>query len=138
AGEQPLEPSDAEPEVTESDELEVREGSSRGNVQRAMKWIPVTALTLSLFCSCAAQPRTSASAQSDSNAAFEVIPMKYASAAETAKLLTELGLGIERQPGAAPCRFVADSRTNSMLVEAEPADLARIKTAIARLDVQVK
>jgi type II secretory pathway component GspD/PulD (secretin) len=86
--------------------------------------------------------------------ACEVIPLRHAVAAELVDVLEKLSLaGVQAartrscepcQPGrvAGPsrpaCRFVADPRTNSLVVQAAPEALPRIRELVARLDVDAR
>ena len=103
-----------------------------------MKWILLLAL---LQCSCATTSKDTTSpaptVATPASTAFEVIPLQFAAAQDVARQLKELGFenaGRDKSPS----RIVADTRTNSMLVQAEAGDLRRIRDAIARIDVQVK
>jgi len=69
---------------------------------------------------------------------FQVIPLQYASAHELANQLTALvgreAAGLDNEPIAA---FIADPRTNSILVRAKPENMPMVHELIARLDQQV-
>jgi hypothetical protein len=63
----------------------------------------------------------------------QVLPIKNSSAAETAVLLSQLfgNAGRGNRPNV---RVVPDARSNSLLVQASPAELETIRTLLARLD----
>lgn len=59
---------------------------------------------------------------------YVVIALKHATASEVREALRELGQ-------TSTSRISVDGRTNSLLVEASPASLARIQDLVARLDL---
>jgi general secretion pathway protein D len=71
----------------------------------------------------------------------EVIPLQNASATEVVRTLTALEQGQAQaaQGGAGtPARLVADERTNSILMTADPASRLRLRTLIAHLDTPLE
>lgn len=71
----------------------------------------------------------------------EVIPLQNASATEVVRTLTALEQGQAQatQGGAGtPARLVADERTNSILLTADPASRLRLRTLIAHLDTPLE
>lgn len=68
----------------------------------------------------------------DAQSELRVFRLKYASAEATAKTVTEF---FARRTGlGAKVLVVADPRTNSLLVQADPSDLAEVELLLARLD----
>jgi type II secretory pathway component GspD/PulD (secretin) len=69
---------------------------------------------------------------------FQVIPLQHATAPELANQLTSLvgreAAGLDSDPIAA---FIADNRTNSLLVRATPANMATVRALVAKLDQPV-
>jgi hypothetical protein len=63
---------------------------------------------------------------------FQVMRLKSANAVDTARVLDELFNGKGNNPAA---RIVAEPATNSLLIQASPADFARIKAVLGKLDV---
>ena len=61
---------------------------------------------------------------------FEIIPLRFASAHELAKLLHDV---IENRA----VRIEADGRTNSLVLAGANVDIERVKALIARLDIEV-
>lgn len=93
-----------------------------------MKWI----LPLALVLAACSSPSKSSNSAPSSSASVEVVALKYAVANDVARLLGEL-------PALSPkTRVLADPRTNSLVVQADAADMPRIRELIAKLDVQVK
>jgi general secretion pathway protein D len=69
------------------------------------------------------------------DADVEVIPMQNASATEVVRVLTSLYQGQGQQdPGVQPIKFVADERSNSVLISGEPSGRLRARALIAHLD----
>ena len=69
------------------------------------------------------------------DADVEVIPMQNASATEVVRVLTSLTQGQGQQdPGVQPTKFVADDRSNSVLISGEPSGRLRARALIAHLD----
>jgi general secretion pathway protein D len=65
----------------------------------------------------------------------EVVPMQNASATEVVRVLTSLYQGQAQQdPGVQPTKFVADERSNSVLISGEPSGRLRAKALISYLD----
>jgi hypothetical protein len=79
---------------------------------------------------------TLASARDDG---FRVVSLRFASAPELAGELNELlAAGQTAGPFAKPIpKLIADPRTNSLLVRAEPDDLSRVLELVEKLDQQV-
>lgn len=75
----------------------------------------------------------------ESNEDIQVIPLRHASATEVVRILENL----ERQSGqsksssAKKPRFVADERTNSILLSADKKGSLRLRALIARLDSEI-
>jgi type II secretory pathway component GspD/PulD (secretin) len=70
---------------------------------------------------------------------FQMVPLKFALAEDTAKVINDfLGResGAPRRPELA-IRVVADPRTNSLLVQAPSEDLPRVLELVAKLDRKV-
>lgn len=76
----------------------------------------------------------------ESNEEIEVIPLVHASATEVVRILDN----IEKQKGQAKgataneSRFVADERTNSILLNADQKNVLRLRALIAQLDSEMK
>jgi general secretion pathway protein D len=69
------------------------------------------------------------------DADVEVVPMQNASATEVVRVLTSLYQGQAQQdPGVQPTKFVADERSNSVLISGEPSGRLRAKALIGYLD----
>ena len=85
-----------------------------------------------LLSACQSSPSTPAESQ------FQMIPLQFASADAVASQLTELvdakAAGLDREPIAA---FIADQRTNSLLVRALPENMATVRALVAQLDQRV-
>ena len=75
----------------------------------------------------------------ESNEEIEVIPMQHASASEVVRILESLEKqsGQSKGPTANKPRFVADERTNSILLSANKKASLRLRALIARLDSDV-
>ena len=81
----------------------------------------------------------------DSDSEIEVIKLEHASAAEVARVVTNLSGattgGSAKKRGAADASdisVVADERTNSILISGDKSDRLRVKTIIAHLDTPVE
>jgi len=75
----------------------------------------------------------------ESNEEIEVIPMQHASASEVVRILESLEKqsGAAKGPEANKPKFVADERTNSILLSADKKASLRLRSLIARLDSDV-
>ncbi len=78
----------------------------------------------------------------DSDSEIEVIKLMHASAAEVARVVTNLSGSPadakKRSTDSADLSVVADERTNSILISGDKSDRLRIKTIIAHLDTPVE
>ncbi|MGI9307804.1 MAG: secretin N-terminal domain-containing protein, partial [Gammaproteobacteria bacterium] len=70
---------------------------------------------------------------------YEVIPLQYASAAETVRVVSALQQGgrAEAQPGRTTT-VVADERTNSVLISGDKTDRLRMRALITHLDTPLE
>jgi general secretion pathway protein D len=102
--------------------------------------IPRTAcLVLTLLCACQATSTVEPVVLQETAApsSIEIITLENASARELAGTLSGL-LRAASSGGAGPKMTVmADQRTNSLLILAPPAEMARLRDLIALLDVEV-
>jgi Bacterial type II/III secretion system short domain len=80
-----------------------------------------------------AEPKSPAPAAAKAND-LEIVPLKHAAVSGVLEILNTL---VSSDPRLASCRFVADERTNAVLVYAPAAEAARVKEMIAKLDVPV-
>lgn len=91
-------------------------------------------LVLAALLLSACQSSTPAPTESE----FQMIPLQFASADAVASQLTDLvdarAAGLDREPIAA---FIADLRTNSLLVRARPENMAKVRALVAQLDQRV-
>ncbi len=70
---------------------------------------------------------------------IEVIPLEHASAGETVRVMTTLLQGTVRADTVGgPVTFVADARTNSVLISGDKANRLRYRTLIAHLDTPLE
>lgn len=102
------------------------------------------ALSLTLLSACAGThhntPKKSAAApvpvpaqmEVVTETTYHVVPLKYAEANDLARVLTN---AVRRRTEQT---FVADPRTNSVIVTCAPSELPAIQKLIADLDVQVQ
>lgn len=67
---------------------------------------------------------------------LEVVRLTNGQAADVAAVLTDAYLKPEGAPGFSTSKFIADTRSNSILVTARAGDLKPIKALIAALDVE--
>lgn len=78
----------------------------------------------------------------DSDSEIEVIKLEHASAAEVARVVTNLNSpkagGKKSVTDSAALSVVADERTNSILISGDKSDRLRIKTIIAHMDTPVE
>ncbi|MCO7225204.1 type II secretion system secretin GspD [Pleionea sp. CnH1-48] len=73
----------------------------------------------------------------ESNEEIEVIELKHAAASEVVRILETLQKqGQQKDVSASKPRFVADERTNSILLSAEKQDRLRLRALIVRLDTK--
>ncbi|WP_444996874.1 type II secretion system secretin GspD [Aliikangiella sp. IMCC44359] len=75
----------------------------------------------------------------ESNEEIEVIPLEHASAGEVVRILESLEKqsGQSKGPAANVPRFVADERTNSILLSADSKASMRLRALIAQLDSEI-
>ncbi len=75
----------------------------------------------------------------ESNADIEVIPLQHASASEVVRIMESLEKqgGQSKGASANKVKFVADERTNSILLSANSKASLRLKALIARLDSEI-
>lgn len=75
----------------------------------------------------------------ESNEDIQVIPLRYASATEVVRILENLEKqsGQSKASSAKKPRFVADERTNSILLSADKKASLRLRALIARLDSEI-
>ncbi|TQV85607.1 type II secretion system protein GspD [Aliikangiella coralliicola] len=75
----------------------------------------------------------------ESNEEIEVVPLQHASATEIVRILESLEKqsGQSKAPTSNKPRFVADERTNSILLSADSKASLRLKVLIARLDSEI-
>ena len=75
----------------------------------------------------------------ESNEDFEVVPLQHASASEVVRILEKLAKQSGQTKGATANkpRYVADERTNSILLSANKKTSMRLKVLIARLDTEI-
>ncbi|ENI5113232.1 type II secretion system protein GspD, partial [Escherichia coli] len=75
----------------------------------------------------------------EGNRTEEVIPLGNASASEIARVLESLTRNSsENQPATLKSQIVADERTNSVIVSADPATRDKIRRLIRRLDSEME
>ncbi|RMH44366.1 MAG: type II secretion system protein GspD [Gammaproteobacteria bacterium] len=75
----------------------------------------------------------------ESNQEFEVIPLEHASASEVVRILESLSRSQRQQPkNELSVRFVADERTNSILLAADKNERLRYLQLIKRLDTPLE
>lgn len=78
------------------------------------------------------------SAPAPAGSEFQVIPLQHAAAPELANQLSDLvrgkAAGLDREPIAA---FIADPRTNSILVRARPENMDAVRALVQQLDQRV-
>ncbi|WP_246128500.1 type II secretion system secretin GspD [Pleionea sediminis] len=73
----------------------------------------------------------------ESNEELEVIELEHAAASEVVRILETLQKqGAQKEVGTSQPRFVADERTNSILLSAEKRDRLRLRALISRLDAE--
>jgi len=72
-----------------------------------------------------------------SDAGVEVIPLQHASAAEVARILTQLVDTKQDGPGGEVSRVFADERTNSILLSGGRSGRLRLRTLVTHLDTPV-
>jgi type II secretory pathway component GspD/PulD (secretin) len=94
-----------------------------------MRTLPILLLVLASCTSPASKATPEAPKHAET---VQVIPLQYSNAAELANTLNAL---FGRNP---EVRVLADARTNSLLVAAGAADVAKIEDLVRRLDVEVK
>jgi type II secretory pathway component GspD/PulD (secretin) len=70
---------------------------------------------------------------------FQMVPLKFASAEETAKVLNDFFVkkSAANHQGEPSIRIVADPRTNSLLVQAPVEQLPQVLELVAKLDRKV-
>ncbi|MET1256733.1 type II secretion system secretin GspD [Aliikangiella maris] len=75
----------------------------------------------------------------ESNEEIEVIPLEHASASEVVRILESLEkqAGQSKGPSESVPRFVADERTNSILLSADSKTSLRLRALIAQLDSEI-
>lgn len=75
----------------------------------------------------------------ESNEEIEVIPLRHASASEVVRILESLEKqsGQQKGPTTNKPKFVADERTNSILLSADKKASLRLRALIARLDSEI-
>jgi type II secretory pathway component GspD/PulD (secretin) len=95
----------------------------------AMRTLPMLLLVLTACTTPAPTPAPAAAKHAES---FQVIPLQHSSADELAATLRSL---FSRNPD---IRVMSDSRTNSLLIAADPQDIERIEALVERIDIEVK
>lgn len=75
----------------------------------------------------------------ESNEEIEVVPLRHASATEVVRILESLEkqAGQQKGPTTNKPKFVADERTNSILLSADKKASLRLRALIARLDSEI-
>jgi len=90
-----------------------------------LRRITTLALALPLFACATPEPVEPAS--------FELIVLEHAQATEVAEILRAAFSG----PNGPHARVIPDERTNSLLIQSDPANMPQVKEVIALLDREV-